>query len=438
MISAGFRIDKKNRNLLCYDITSIASLACAVYHRLLRKQVPSISIDNHFELIRSAPDSAARLGQMVTSHGTVTTPVFMPVGTQATVKAVTPQMLRDAGIKMILSNTYHLYLRPGVEIIRKLDGLHRFMDWDGAILTDSGGFQIFSLARLREVNEEGVKFRSHIDGGEHFLTPELVILLQEELGADVAMVLDICPSFLDSPETVKEATERTHRWAERCLKSHSRADQALFAIVQGGFSPEFRQDSARILSSMHFPGYAIGGLSLGEPKELTYQIIDITVPLLPADRPRYLMGVGSPDDILNGVARGIDLFDSVLPTRIARNGGIFTAGGRINIRNAEWKDRESPVDPNCKCYACRHFSAAYLHHLFRAEELLAYTLATVHNLTFMQNFMEQIRESIARGTFNAYREDFLAGYRVPDEKVRLVQKRKWQEKWDWNSKYSIS
>jgi queuine tRNA-ribosyltransferase len=353
----------------------------------------------------------------------------MPVGSQATVKAVTPQHLREIDIKMILSNTYHLYLRPGVEIVAKMGGLHRFMDWDRAILTDSGGFQIFSLSRLREITDEGVKFRSHIDGSEHFITPELDMQFQEALGADVIMALDICPSYEDKPEKVKEATERTHKWAERCLKAHRRPDQALFGIIQGGFNPEWRLESARFISSLDFPGYAIGGLSLGEPKELTQNMIDITLPVLPENKPRYLMGVGSPEDILNGVAQGIDMFDSVLPTRVARNGGLYTAGGRINIRNSAWKEETAPIDPACYCYTCRHFSAAYLHHLFRAEELLAYSLATIHNLTFMRDFMNKVRDSISQDTFNAFKKDFLTNYQTTDEKVRLAQKQKWLEIW---------
>lgn len=383
-----------------------------------------------FNLLKTAPDSAARLGQLVTPHGSIPTPVFMPVGSQATVKAMTPAQLRDIDIKMILSNTYHLYLRPGVEIVQKMGGLHRFMDWDGAILTDSGGFQIFSLSRLREISDEGVKFRSHIDGSEHFITPESDIEFQEALGADVIMALDICPSHQDSPVKVKEATERTHKWALRCLKAHRRPDQALFGIIQGGFNPEWRLESARVISSMDFPGYALGGLSLGEPKELTQQMIDLTLPVLPENKPRYLMGVGSPEDILNGVAQGIDMFDSVLPTRVARNGALFTAGGRLNIRNARWKEEAAPIDPACNCYTCRHFSTAYLHHLFRAEELLAYTLSTIHNLTFMHNFMIQVRESIAQGRFNAFKQDFLSGYQSTDEKVRLAQKQKWLDNWE--------
>jgi queuine tRNA-ribosyltransferase len=368
----------------------------------------------------------------VTPHGTIPTPVFMPVGSQATVKAVTPEQLKEIDIKLVLSNTYHLYLRPGVDVVEKMGGLHRFMDWDRAILTDSGGFQIFSLARLRKINAEGVKFRSHIDGSEHFISPEMDIQYQEALGADVIMALDICPSFQDKPEKVREATDITHQWAERCLIAHRRTDQVLFGIVQGGFNPDWRRESARVISSLDFPGYAIGGLSLGEPRESTQSMVDITTPILPEKKPRYLMGVGSPEDILHSVARGIDMFDSVLPTRAARNGGLYTARGRLNIRNSIWKESAAPVDPSCHCYTCRHFSAAYLHHLFRAEELLAYTLATIHNLYFMYRFMVQVRESISQGAFNSFKEDFLAGYQSTDENVRLAQKQKWLANWENN------
>lgn len=384
-----------------------------------------ISNTEYFKLIKTAKSSSARLGELTTQHGNIPTPVFMPVGSQGTVKAITPEQLKEIGIRMILSNTYHLFLRPGVEIVQKMGGLHKFMDWDRAILTDSGGFQIFSLSRLREINDKGVKFRSHIDGSEHFITPEADIQFQEALGADVIMALDVCPSFEDPPQKVKEATERTHQWAARCRKAHNRPGQALFGIVQGGFNGEWRQESARVITSLEFPGYAIGGLSLGEPKEMTLRIVDITAPLLPENKPRYLMGVGSPEDILNGVSRGIDMFDSVLPTRVARNGALFTAAGRLNIRNAIWKEVASPVDPACNCYTCRHFSAAYVHHLFRAEELMAYTLATIHNLTFLQSFMTRIRASIAQETFNNFKNNFLANYQSTDETVRLAQKQKW-------------
>ena len=356
----------------------------------------------------------------------------MPVGSQATVKGLTPQHLRDIGVKMILSNNYHLYLRPGTDIVQKMGGLHKFMDWDGAILTDSGGFQIFSLAKLREINSDGVNFRSHIDGSLHFITPELATQYQEALGSDVAMAFDICPSHLDKQEKIKEAMDTTHKWALRCLNAHRRPDQALFGIVQGGFNPQWRLESAKYLTSLDFPGYAIGGLSLGEPKELTNQMLEITLPALPANKARYLMGVGTPEDILSGVELGVDMFDCVLPTRIARNGALFSNQGRLNIRNARWKEEPAPLDPECKCYLCRHFSAAYLHHLFRAEELLAYTLATIHNLTFMHNFMIKVRTAISQGEFKAFKNDFLGHYQTTDETVRLAQKQKWLENFEAN------
>jgi queuine tRNA-ribosyltransferase len=354
----------------------------------------------------------------------------MPVGSQATVKGLSPLQLKEIDIRMILANNYHLYLRPGIEIIRKLGGLHKFMDWDRVILTDSGGFQVFSLSRLCKIQEEGVKFQSHIDGSEHFISPELAIEFQEGLGADVIMALDVCPSFQDKPEQVKEATQRTHRWAERCLKAQKRSDQALFGIVQGGFNADWRSESVAVLSSLDFPGYALGGLSLGEPREQTQGMIAMTAPFLPENKPRYLMGVGSPEDVLFGVEQGIDMFDSVLPTRVARNGGLYTSKGRINIRNSHWKECEQAVDPDCTCYACTHFPSAYLHHLFRTEELLAYTLATLHNLSFMHNFMKQVRQSISQGFFNSFKEDFLAGYRSSDEQIRIAQKQKWLSNWE--------
>lgn len=326
---------------------------------------------------------------------------------------------------MVLANAYHLYLRPGIEVIEKMGGLHRFMAWDRAILTDSGGYQIFSLARLREVSDEGVIFRSHIDGSQHTITPELAIQLQESLGADVIMVLDECPPYQDNPAKVKEAMERTHKWAERCQKAQTRHDQSLFAIVQGGFSPELRRKSASYLTSLEFPGYAIGGLSLGEPKALTQAMVETTVALLPEGKPRYLMGVGSPEDMVEGVARGIDIFDSALPTRVARNGALFTRQGRYNIRNAAFSRREEPLESDCDCYTCRHFSTAYLHHLFRCEELLAYRLATIHNLNFMNNLMLKMREAIIDGTFISFRDSFLASYQPTDEKQRVEQKQKW-------------
>ncbi|OGO31944.1 MAG: tRNA guanosine(34) transglycosylase Tgt [Chloroflexi bacterium RBG_16_56_11] len=377
----------------------------------------------HFHLIKTC--DGARTGELNTLHGKVLTPVFLPVGSQATVKSLTPGEIRDTGFNMILANTYHLYLRPGIDVIEKMGGLHRFMAWDGAILTDSGGYQVFSLAPLRRLSDDGVMFRSHIDGTEHFITPELAIQYQETLGADIIMVLDECSAYGDRSEKIQAAMDRTHRWAERCLHAWKKRDQALYAIVQGGMSPPLREKSAQFLRSLDFPGYAIGGLSVGEPKEITLALVAQTASLLPADRPRYLMGVGAPDDIVQGVARGVDIFDSALPTRVARNGALFTRQGRVNIRRAAFQNLEGPVDPTCDCYTCRTFSAAYLSHLFRSEELLALRLATLHNLRFIYNLVGQMRGAILDGTFTQFRDDFLAGYRTTDEPVRLAQKQKW-------------
>jgi queuine tRNA-ribosyltransferase len=393
-----------------------------------------------FRLIKTVPNTKARAGELVTPHGTVSTPAFMPVGSQGTVKALTPDEIRETGFSMVLSNTYHLYLRPGMDVIEKAGGLHNFMGWHGAILTDSGGFQVFSLARLRKVSDEGVIFRSHIDGSEHILTPELAIKYQEILGSDIAMVLDECASHGDM-EKARKAMERTHLWAEKCLKAHKRKDQYVYAIVQGGVFPELRQQSAEYLTSLDFPGYAIGGLSIGEAKTITLEMLEKTVPFLPEKKPRYLMGVGSPEDIFEGVTRGIDIFDSVLPTRVARNGSLFTRSGRINIRNAGFARRFEPVESDCHCYTCRNFPAAYLHHLFNAKELLAYRLATIHNLAFMSRLMEEIRESILGDTFSPLKERFLSGYKPTDEQVRLSQKEKWLKAQDFkeqNPPYSDS
>ena len=377
----------------------------------------------HFRLLKTF--NRARAGELFTSHGTVPTPVFLPVGSQATVKTLTPEDVKNTGFSMILANTYHLYLRPGIDVIEKMGGLHRFMAWDGAMLTDSGGYQVFSLAPLCRITDKGVTFRSHIDGSEHFITPELAVQYQEALGADVIMVLDECTACGDSLEKVSRAMVRTHRWAERCLEAWQRRDQALYAIVQGGTFPELRRESAEYLTGLDFPGYAIGGLSVGEPKETMLAMVEETMVLLPENKPRYLMGVGSPEDIVEGVALGIDIFDCALPTRVARNGALFTAKGRINIRKASYRKLDSPVDPDCDCSTCRTFSAAYLSHLFRSEELLALRLATVHNLRFISNLMRKIRESILDGTFNTFRENFLSGYKTTDEKTRVDQKQKW-------------
>jgi len=381
-----------------------------------------------FRLIKTSPRTRARVGELATPHGLIPTPVFLPVGSQGAVKTLTPQEVKALGINMVLANTYHLYLRPGIGVIEKLGGLHNFMGWEGAILTDSGGYQVFSLAPLRKVSDEGVTFRSHIDGSRHHLTPELAIRYQEALGADIIMVLDECPPHDDSFDKVKKATERTHRWAERCLKAKKRPGQALYAIVQGGLFPELRRQSAEYLASLDFPGYAIGGLSIGEPKKVTLAMIEGTVVFLPEAKPRYLMGVGSPEDIVEAVARGCDIFDSVLPTRVARNGALFTWQGRKNITNAVYADMEQPIVADCDCYTCRNFSAAYLHHLFNAGELLAYRLATIHNLSFITELMGKIRGAVLNGTFVSFKKDFLANYRPTDEPTRLSQKQKWLEK----------
>jgi len=355
----------------------------------------------------------------------VATPVFLPVASQATIKALAPDDLQTLGIEMLIANTYHLYLRPGIPVIEKTGGLHQFMAWPRALMTDSGGYQIFSLAKLRKLSNEGVIFRSHIDGSQHLITPELAIKFQESLGADIVTVLDECPADTEIPERVEEATVRTHQWAERCLNAKTRADQALFAIVQGGLFPELRRRSASFLTSLGFSGYAIGGLSLGEPKELTKTIVTETVALLPETKPRHLMGVGSPEDIVEGVSSGIDIFDSALPTQVARKGALFTRRGRCNIRNSGYRQKEAAFDPDCNCYTCRTFSAAYLHHLFRSQELLAYRLATIHNLYFMTSLMKTIRGAILSSHFTSFKDDFLARYQPTDDTVRRIQRERW-------------
>ncbi len=378
-----------------------------------------------FQLAKTCPRTGARAGMLTTPHGSVHTPLFIPVGSQGTVKTLTPHDLESLGVGMILANTYHLFLRPGVETISRAGGLHRFMSWNGPILTDSGGFQVFSLGHLRRVSDEGVVFRSHIDGSEHFLSPELAIEVQEALGADIIMVLDECPPYGDDARHTKQAMNRSHIWAERCQRRHNREDQALFGIVHGGTFPEQRKQSVDYLTSLGFPGYALGGLSLGEPKDLMHSMIDETVPNLPEDKPRYLMGVGSPEDLVKCVAQGVDMFDSALPTRLGRNGALFTQKCRVSIGNSHFKGEVGPVDHECDCYTCRNFSAAYLHHLFKCQELLAYRLATIHNLRFIVRLMEQIRQSILDDTFAAFKDDFLGRYQPTDADVRVEQKRKW-------------
>jgi queuine tRNA-ribosyltransferase len=379
-------------------------------------------LPEHFSLIKTC--SGARAGELLTAHGTIATPVFLPVGSQATVRTLTPAEVRDVGFDMLLTNTYHLYLRPGIDVIKEMGGLHRFMAWDGAILTDSGGYQVFSLAPFRRISDEGVTFRSHIDGSEHFVTPEQDVRYQEALGSDVMMVLDECSAHDASREKIEEAMKRTHRWAERCHQAWSQRN-ALYAIVQGGIFADLRRRSVETLAALDFPGYAIGGLSLGEPKEVTLEMVSLSTSLLPENRPRYLMGVGAPEDIVEGVGRGIDIFDCALPTRVARNGAIFTRRGRINIRRQAYARLDAPLDPGCDCFTCRTFTAAYVSHLFRSEELLGLRLATVHNLRFIANLVRGLREAILDGAFIAFRDAFLAEYRTTDEAVRVDQKRRW-------------
>ena len=378
-------------------------------------------MDFGFTLHREDADSRARLGRIDTPHGGIATPAFAPVGTQATVKALDPRDLESLGADLILSNTYHLYLRPGADLIADLGGLHRFMGWDGPILTDSGGFQVFSLAEKRQVSDEGVVFASHIDGSRHLFTPEMVVHVQEQLGADIIMCLDECAEPHDRAYN-EQALARTHAWAERCRAAQGRSDQALFGIVQGGIFADLREASARFLADLDFPGYAIGGLSVGETKEQMYSMLDITVPSLPADKPRYLMGVGAPEDLLEGVARGVDLFDCVLPTRLARNAALFTRQGRLNIRNAQFARDARPIESGCSCYTCQHFSRAYLRHLFKAGELLAYRLATIHNVHFLLALMRDIRAALAQGRFLAFKEAFLAQYPIIPHEVRAANR----------------
>ena len=358
-----------------------------------------------FELLKEDKNSNARAGLIHTPHGDIQTPVFAPVGTQATVKTLTPADLRNLQVSLILANTYHLYLRPGPDLVADFGGLHNFMQWDGPILTDSGGFQVFSLEGLREIDEEGVTFRSHIDGSKHRFTPERVIAIEEKLGADIIMAFDECPPPNDYDYNV-EAMQRTHRWAERCKAAKTRTDQALYGIVQGGVFPDLRAKSAEFLTSLDFPGYGIGGLSVGETKTQMHNMLDVMHPILPREKPRYLMGVGSPEDLFECVARGVDQFDCVLPTRIARNGAVFTHNGRINLRNARFATDKNPIETGCHCYTCRTFSLAYLRHLIVAKETLALQLTTLHNLHFMLETMRRIRQSIFDGTFVEYKDRF--------------------------------
>lgn len=378
-----------------------------------------------FDLLHTDPASQARVGLVHTPHGDIPTPIFMPVGTQATVKTVSPQELEDLGASIILSNTYHLFLRPGADLIASLGGLHGFMSWQHPILTDSGGFQVFSLGHLRRLDDDGAVFKSHIDGAMHRFTPERATEVQEQLGADIIMAFDECAPPQADEEYARKAMERTHRWALRCQSAHTRGDQALFGIVQGGMHPALRRQSARTLTAMDFPGYAIGGLAVGEAKSITWSMLETVTEILPTRKPRYLMGVGAPEDLLDGVARGVDMFDCVLPTRIARNGALFTRSGRLNIRNTANTRDARPIEDGCACYTCRHFSRAYLRHLFKAEEILGLRLMTIHNLHFLLNLMRQVRASILQGGFLAFREEFMDGYQTTDPLVQAENKARW-------------
>jgi queuine tRNA-ribosyltransferase len=378
-----------------------------------------------YRLLQQDPHTGARAGSFTTPHGEIPMPAFGPVGTQGTVKAMSPEELETAGADLILANTYHLYLRPGADLIAGLGGLHAFMHWPHPILTDSGGFQVFSLEGLREIDEDGVTFRSHIDGSAHRFTPEKVIDLQEQLGADIIMCFDECAAPDDRAYS-EQAMERTQRWAVRCRQAHARADQALFGIVQGGVYPELRERSARYLVDLDFPGYAIGGLSVGESKAQMHAMLDLVTPLLPADKPRYLMGVGSPEDLFEGVSRGIDLFDCVLPTRLARNGGLLTRQGRINLRNAQYAEQAAPIEAGCDCYTCRHYSAAYVRHLLKAREIFGLRLTTIHNVRFMLRTMGEIRQAILEGTFAELKAEFLTNYRVIPHAAREAERARYR------------
>ena len=352
-----------------------------------------------FEILKKDAATGARLGLLHTPHGDIETPCYMPVGTQATVKAMTPRDLLDANVGILLSNTYHLYLRPGHKLVEEAGGLHQFMRWDRPILTDSGGFQVFSLAKINDIHEDGVAFCSHIDGSRHFFTPESVMEIEQSLGADIAMCFDECAPFPSDHSYAVRAMERTHRWAERCRAAHTRADQALFGIVQGSTYQDLRVQSAKTLVDMDFPGYGIGGLSVGEPKPVMYDMLEQIMPFMPERKPRYLMGVGSPDCLLEGVKRGVDMFDCVLQTRCARNGLALTRTGRRMLRNRQYERDFSPIEDGCDCYACKNFTRAYIRHLIKANEILAAQLITMHNIRFSIRLMEDVRSAIREERF---------------------------------------
>ena len=363
-----------------------------------------------FEIIKKSKKTKARLGKLLTPHGVIDTPVFMPVGTKATVKAMTPRELEQLNINMILSNSYHLYLKPGHELIAQAGGLHQYMAWNGSILTDSGGFQIFSLGKLNKISDEGVFFNSHIDGSKHFINPEKAMEIQMALGSDIAMAFDECSPYPAGKFQAETAARRTLQWARKCKEVHANSKQSLFGIVQGGMYRDLRIQNARNLVELDFPGYAIGGLSVGEPKPLMYEVLDYTVPCLPMEKPRYLMGVGAPQSILEGVIRGVDMFDCVLPTRNARNGSIFTSSGKISITNSKYKNDLTPLDSKCNCYTCQNFTKAYLRHLYMSKEILSSILGTIHNLYFMASLMKNIRIAIQQDRILQYKETFLSNF----------------------------
>ena len=362
-----------------------------------------------YELLHKDKKTGARRGVIHTPHGDIQTPIFMPVGTQATVKSMTNEELVENGAQIILGNTYHLYLRPGDELIKEAGGLHKFMKWNRPILTDSGGFQVFSLNELRKITEEGVEFRSYLDGSKHFFSPEKVMSIEENIGADIIMAFDECCPYPSIYEYTKKSMERTTRWAKRCKDAH-KTDSALFGIIQGGFYEDLRKESAKQLIELDFPGYAIGGISVGEPKEEFLKLLKYTAPLMPEDKPRYLMGVGTPDYIFEGIQRGIDMFDCVLPTRIARNGTAMTSIGRVNIKNAKYERDFEPLDRECDCYTCRNYSKSYLRHLFKANEILSSILLSTHNLHFLVKMTKNIRKAILEDRFFEYKAEFYSKY----------------------------
>jgi queuine tRNA-ribosyltransferase len=363
-------------------------------------------LDFKFELLKECKRTGARAGILHTPHGDIETPIFMPVGTQATVKTMSPEELKEIGAQIILSNTYHLYLRPGHELVKKAGGLHQFMNWDKPILTDSGGFQVFSLGDLRTITDEGVLFRSHLDGSKHLFTPEKVMEIENALGADIIMAFDECSPYPSTFQEAERAVKRTTDWAKRCKESHNNENQALFGIIQGNVYKELRERSAKEIIDLDFPGYGIGGLSVGESAEIMYEVLDYTTPLMPKHKPRYLMGVGAPENIVEGIKRGVDMFDCVLPTRIARNGTVMTSFGKLVVKNAAYKDDFSPLDPECDCYTCKNYTRAYIRHLLKADEIFGLRLTSIHNLAYLLKLTREIRKAILEDKYPEFIEEF--------------------------------